>query len=62
LRLRTTLDASAAVHWFLDGRYLGESRADRPLDLDLVPGDHTLSAALASGEAQAATSRFRVLP
>lgn len=60
--LRTTLDASVAVHWFLDGRYLGASSPGASLDLALVPGDHTLAAAPALEGVQAATARFRVLP
>ena len=58
LRLRSSLDRSLAIHWFLDDRYLGQGEPQRPCYLDLAPGDHKLVAVAEPG--QTATARFRV--
>ena len=43
LRLEASLDRSAPLHWYLNGRYLGRSAPQQPLLLALSPGDHRLA-------------------
>lgn len=43
IRLRASLERKTPLHWYLDDRYLGQSRPGAPLLLDLVPGTHRLS-------------------
>ena len=42
IRLQSTLDESEPVHWYLDDRYIGTSRPDKFVQLDLRPGRHKL--------------------
>ena len=43
LRLAASTERGVPLHWYLDNRYLGESATERPLYLDLEPGDHKLT-------------------
>jgi penicillin-binding protein 1C len=40
--LRTSIDRTTTVHWYLDDRYVGKSLPERALYLDLKPGEHRL--------------------
>jgi len=43
VRLRSSLDAEAALYWYLDDQFLGTSSPEKPLLMDLKPGGHTLA-------------------
>lgn len=43
VRLRSSLDSRRPLHWYLDDRYLGESKPEAPLLLDLTAGQHALT-------------------
>lgn len=43
IRLTASLEDRAALHWYLNDRYLGQSDAGSPLFLSLEPGVHKLS-------------------
>jgi penicillin-binding protein 1C len=49
IKLSSSLDGAAPLHWYMDERYLGVSNADAPLYIDLKPGDHTLTCMTAAG-------------
>jgi len=43
VRLRSSLDAEAALYWYLDDQFLGTSSPEKPLLMDLKAGGHTLA-------------------
>jgi len=43
IRLRASIERKSPLHWYLNERYLGESRPDAPLLIDLAPGTHRLT-------------------
>lgn len=43
IRLRASIERRSPLHWYLNERYLGESRPDVPLLIDLAPGTHRLT-------------------
>lgn len=43
VRLHASTEQEGPLHWYLNESYLGESRPNAPLYLDLVPGDHRLA-------------------
>jgi len=43
VRLRSSLDAEAALYWYLDDQFLGTSSPEKPLLMDLKPGGHTIA-------------------
>ena len=43
VRLRSSLDAEAALYWYLDDQFLGMSSPEKPLLMDLKAGGHTLA-------------------
>jgi penicillin-binding protein 1C len=49
VKLRTSLDAEAALHWYLDDLYLGTSTPQAPLLVDLKTGDHALACMTTEG-------------
>ena len=49
LRLETSLDRRTPLHWYLNDAYLGQSAPDRPLQLRLTAGHHTLACVAADG-------------
>lgn len=59
VRLQTSLDGLAAVHWYLDDRFLGTSTPETPLFLSLKPGEHRLTCLAGEGTTDAV--RFAVL-
>ncbi|MBI1388681.1 MAG: penicillin-binding protein 1C [bacterium] len=50
IQLRTTLDGGPELHWYLDGKHLGESGRSQPLIMRLEPGDHRLACMTIEGE------------
>jgi len=59
IRLVSSVDAQAAVHWYTDGLYLGASQPNQPLYLDLAAGKHKL--ACMTGDAHLQTVVFSVV-
>jgi membrane carboxypeptidase/penicillin-binding protein PbpC len=55
IRLRSSVDASADVNWYLDGQHLGSSGPANRLFIDLTEGTHTLTCMAASGATDSAT-------
>ncbi|MCC6794716.1 MAG: penicillin-binding protein 1C [Candidatus Hydrogenedentes bacterium] len=55
IRLRSSVDASADVNWYLDGQHLGSSGPANRLFVDLTEGTHTLTCMAASGATDSAT-------
>lgn len=49
LRLRSSLDQDQAVHWYMDGRYLGMSYTETPVFLTLEPGEHVIACMVETG-------------
>ncbi|MDX9974603.1 MAG: penicillin-binding protein 1C [FCB group bacterium] len=49
IRLSSSLDAAAPLHWYLDASFLGTATAESPIYLELKPGGHTLTCMTASG-------------
>ena len=49
VRLRTSVDTEAPLHWYLDDRYLGASNPDKPLLLALRRGEHALACMTSQG-------------
>ncbi len=49
IRMTSSADAQTAVHWYVDGRYLGTSRPDAPRYLDLAAGRHVLTCMTGDG-------------
>jgi membrane carboxypeptidase/penicillin-binding protein PbpC len=43
IRPRASVDGASTVHWYLDGRYLGESGPHRELFFQLSEGEHQLT-------------------
>ncbi len=41
--LRASIERKSPLHWYLNERYLGESRPGAPLLIDLAPGTHRLT-------------------
>ncbi|MFW6303269.1 MAG: penicillin-binding transpeptidase domain-containing protein, partial [Candidatus Sumerlaeota bacterium] len=55
VQLASSLDDYHTIHWYLDGQFLGSSEPDKPLHLDLKPGEHRLSALTPKGESDQVT-------
>jgi len=49
IRLRSSVDEQASLHWYLNDSYLGRSEPQRPLLLALEPGEHKLTCMTAEG-------------
>jgi len=49
LTLHASLDNQTQLHWYADGRYLGSSKPQRPVLLDLTFGEHTLACMTTDG-------------
>jgi membrane carboxypeptidase/penicillin-binding protein PbpC len=52
IRLETSLDAHAELHWYLNGRYLGRSVPNAPLHVSLTEGAHQLACITAEGDSE----------
>jgi len=59
IRLKASTDADEPLHWYLDGRYVGVSAHDAPLNLKLPLGDHVIACMNGRGESDEA--RFEVV-
>jgi membrane carboxypeptidase/penicillin-binding protein PbpC len=59
VRLQSSLDGQARVHWFLDDHYLGPSDPATPLYLALTEGDHKLTCVTPGN--QTTISKFSVV-
>ena len=55
VKLQASLDAQAALHWYVDERYLGVSTPEKPVYLRLTPGKHKLACMTDGGACQTAT-------
>jgi penicillin-binding protein 1C len=49
IRLRSSADDSAEIHWYLDGQHLGATGPSNRLFLDMTEGEHRLSCMAPSG-------------
>jgi membrane carboxypeptidase/penicillin-binding protein PbpC len=59
IRLRTSVDAQVALHWYIDDHYLGDSTPSDPLFLKLESGEHRLTCMTPAGKTHTVT--YRVL-
>jgi penicillin-binding protein 1C len=50
IQLRSSVDAQATVHWYLDDKFVGSSTPGSPQYLDLQPGPHALTCMSEAGE------------
>ena len=57
IRLETSVSETAAVFWYCDDRFLGVSRPDTPMWLDLEVGEHRVSCLGPNGEMDAVEIR-----
>ncbi len=49
IRLRSSRDEAAPIHWYMDELFLGTSEPRRPIYVDLTPGRHVLACMDAAG-------------
>ncbi|MCX7045779.1 MAG: penicillin-binding protein 1C [Candidatus Sumerlaeota bacterium] len=49
LRPSASLDGEQRLHWYMNGRYLGDSSPGAPIMLNLEPGEHQLSCMTEAG-------------
>lgn len=57
IRPRASADGTMTVHWYLDGRYLGEAGPERHLFLALSEGEHQLTCMALNGDTDTVTYR-----
>ncbi|MCC6153105.1 MAG: penicillin-binding protein 1C [Candidatus Hydrogenedentes bacterium] len=55
IRLRSSVDASTEVHWYLDGQYIGFTGPANRLFIDLREGSHQLTCMASSGSIDSVT-------
>ncbi len=59
IRLRSSRDAEATVHWYLDDQYVGTAQQGKPLYLNLTEGEHRVACMTSEGEVRQVN--FKVL-